>query len=47
MIKALVFLLIGAGATYLYLNPGDVDGMIELGKDGINQGATIVKEMTE
>lgn len=47
MIKALVFLLLGAAGTYLYLNPGDVAGMIELGKDSINQGASIVKDMTE
>ena len=36
MIKAVLFFVIGAGAAYLYMNPGDVDGMLEMGKQGIH-----------
>ena len=36
MIKAILFFVIGAGAAYLYMNPGDVDGMLEMGKQGIH-----------
>ena len=45
--KAIIFFAIGAAACYLYLNPGDIDGMMDMGKNSINQGASIVKEMTE
>ena len=47
MIKAIVFFALGAGACYLYLNPGDVDGMMQMGKDSINSGASVIKEITE
>tara|TARA_B100000900_G_scaffold237686_1_gene201831 strand:- start:970 stop:1113 length:144 start_codon:yes stop_codon:yes gene_type:complete len=44
--KAIFFIVIGAAAMYLYLNPGDIDGMIDMGKTVVNEGATIVKEAT-
>jgi hypothetical protein len=47
MIKALIFIAIGAVGAYLYMNPGDVDGAMGMVKQGINQGATIVQEATE
>ena len=47
MMRAIVFFAIGAGACYLYLHPGDVDGMMQMGKDSINSGASIIKEMTD
>lgn len=47
MIKAIVFIAIGAVGAYLYMNPGDIDGATEMLKQGVNQGATIVKEATE
>ena len=47
MIKALLFIGIGAVGAYLYMNPGDVDGATSMLKDGINKGATIVQEATE
>ena len=47
MFKAILFLVIGAGCAYVYMNPGDVDGMLEMGKTGINKGATVVMEATK
>ena len=47
MIKAIIFIAIGAVGAYLYMNPGDVDGAAEMLKQSINQGATIVQEATE
>jgi len=47
MIKNTVFFLLGAALMYLYTNPGDVDGMVEVSKDALNQGAIIVKELTD
>ena len=47
MIKAAIFIAIGAVGAYLYMNPGDVDGATEMLKQGVNQGATIIKEATE
>ena len=47
MIKAVIFIAIGAVGAYLYMNPGDVDGATQMLKQGVNQGATIVKEATE
>ena len=47
MFKAIVFIGIGAVGAYLYMNPGDVDGATEMLKQGVNQGATIIKEATE
>lgn len=47
MIKAVIFIAIGAVGAYLYMNPGDFDGATEMLKQGVNQGATIVKEATQ
>jgi len=47
MIKAFIFAVIGAGAMYLYLNPGDMDGLINIATTAVNDGATIVKEATD
>ena len=47
MIKALLFIAIGAVGAYLYMNPGDIDGATKMLKQGVNQGATIVKEATD
>jgi len=44
--KAIFFIVIGAAAMYLYLNPGDTAGLIDMGKTVVNEGATIVKEAT-
>ena len=47
MIKAILFVAIGAVGAYLYMNPGDVDGATEMLKQGINKGATVVQEATQ
>jgi hypothetical protein len=47
MIKAFVFMAIGAVGAYLYMNPGDINGAQDMIMDGINKGATIVQEATE
>ena len=47
MIKALMFMVIGAVGAYLYMNPGDITGAQEMVINGINKGATIVQEATE
>tara|TARA_A100001015_G_scaffold211101_1_gene236654 strand:+ start:1761 stop:1904 length:144 start_codon:yes stop_codon:yes gene_type:complete len=47
MIKAILFIAIGAVGAYLYMNPGDVDGATEMLKQGINKGATVVQEATQ
>jgi hypothetical protein len=46
MLKAILFMAIGAVGAYLYMNPGDVDGATQMLKQGINQGATVIKEAT-
>ena len=46
MLKAILFMAIGAVGVYLYMNPGDVDGATQMLKQGINQGATVIKEAT-
>jgi hypothetical protein len=46
MIKAIIFIAVGAVGAYLYMNPGDVDGATEMLKQGVNKGATIVQEAT-
>ena len=46
MIKAVLFVAIGAVGAYLYMNPGDVDGATEMLKQGINKGATVIQEAT-
>ena len=47
MIKNILFFVIGAGAMYLYLNPGDVDGMQQSFLDATNKGATVLVEITK
>ena len=46
MIKAAIFIAIGAVGAYLYMNPGDVDGATQMLKQGINQGAAVIQEAT-
>ena len=44
MIKAIIFMAIGAIGAYLYMNPGDVTGATEMLKQGANRlGQTIVE----
>lgn len=47
MIKAIVFMAIGAVGAYLYMNPGDVDGATEMLKQGVNSTATMIQEATQ
>lgn len=47
MIKSILFFVIGAGAMYLYLHPGDVDGMQQSFLDATNKGATVLVEITK
>lgn len=47
MIKAIVFMAVGAVGAYLYMNPGDVDGATQMLKMGVNELATLTKEATE
>lgn len=47
MIKAIVFMAIGAVGAYLYMNPGDVDGATEMIKQGVNSTATMIQEATQ
>tara|TARA_B100001057_G_scaffold306455_1_gene306578 strand:+ start:1858 stop:2001 length:144 start_codon:yes stop_codon:yes gene_type:complete len=47
MFKAIIFMALGAMGAYLYMNPGDVQGSVEMLKDGVNKGATIVQEATK
>ena len=47
MVKAIIFIAIGAVGAYLYMNPGDVDGATEMLMQGINKGATVVQEATQ
>ena len=37
MIKSILFFIIGAGAMYLYLNPGDVAGMKDVGLNALTK----------
>ena len=47
MIKALIFMVIGAVGAYLYMNPGDINGAQDMVKEGINKGAIIIMEATD
>jgi len=47
MIKAIVFMAIGAVGAYLYMNPGDVDGAMLMMKQGANQVGQVIVEATE
>jgi hypothetical protein len=46
MIKALLFFVLGCAATYLYFNPGDIDGMLAAGQSAIHDGAAYIQEAT-
>lgn len=46
MIRAIIFMGLGALAFYLYQNPGEMDTVVQQGKDLLSQGATIVQEKT-
>ena len=46
MIKAIIFMGLGALAFYLYQNPGELNTVVEQGKDLVNQGVTLVQEKT-
>jgi hypothetical protein len=46
MFKAIIFIGVGALGAYLYMNPGDVDGAVEMLKHGVNTGANMVAEAT-
>jgi hypothetical protein len=45
--KTLFLLAVGACAMYLYLNPGDTDGLISTAKSGVNKAAQVVVDATE
>jgi len=47
MIKAIVFMAIGAVCAYLYMNPGDIQGAQDMILSGVNKGATVIQEATE
>tara|TARA_B110000503_G_scaffold128969_1_gene200672 strand:- start:2015 stop:2158 length:144 start_codon:yes stop_codon:yes gene_type:complete len=47
MIKAIIFIALGAVGAYLYMNPGDVDGAFQMIKQGINSLAQMAQEATE
>ena len=46
MIRALVFVAIGFTACWLYLK-GDLNGIVDLAREGVNSTATVVKDATE
>ena len=47
MIKLVFGIVIGYAITYLYLNPGDVDGMFDVAQTAIHEGASYVKDKTK
>ena len=47
MIKAIIFMGLGALIFYLYQNPGEMNSVIDQGKALINQGASIIQEHTQ
>lgn len=47
MIRAIFFMAIGAAAAYGVLNPSDVDGMVDIGKQSIHKGATVIQKATQ
>jgi hypothetical protein len=44
--RILIGIAIGVCATYIYFNPGSQDEVLDTVKNGINQGATIVQDLT-
>jgi hypothetical protein len=47
MIKAIMFMAVGAVCAYLYMNPGDIQGAQDMILSGVNKGATVIQEATE
>ena len=47
MIKAILFVAIGAVGAYLYMNPGDIDGATEMLKEGTHNALTYLAEATK
>ena len=47
MIRALVYGSVGFAAAWLYLNPGDLDGLLSFVREGVNSAATTVVEATD
>lgn len=45
--RILIGIAIGVCATYIYFNPGSQDEVLDTVKNGINQGATIVQDLTK
>jgi len=45
--RLLIGIAIGVCATYIYFNPGSQDEVLDTVKNGINQGATIVQDLTK
>jgi len=45
--RILIGIGIGVIATYLYFNPGSQDEVIDTIVGGINDGASIVKDLTD
>ena len=47
MIKAIMFMAVGAVCAYLYMNPDDIQGAQDMILSGVNKGATVIQEATE
>jgi hypothetical protein len=47
VIRALVYGSVGFAAAWLYLNPGDLDGLLKVAREGVNSAATTVVEATD
>jgi hypothetical protein len=47
MVKAIMFMAIGAVGAYLYMNPGDIQGAQDMIMSGVNKGATVIQEATD
>ena len=45
--KALFWLVVGAGAMYLYLNPGDFDGLVVMGKGAVHDVSSTLADLSE
>jgi hypothetical protein len=47
VIRAIVYGSVGFAAAWLYLNPGDLDGLLKVAREGVNSAATTVVEATD
>jgi|TARA_B100002019_G_C21265453_1_gene599182 hypothetical protein len=45
--RAIIFMIIGAAAMYLYLNPGDMAGLIDMSKGAVHDTAKTITEATK